>query len=116
MHLLHEAIPKLSLVKILTTPEPPELRDMAKNASARGSSVYEALKQRKKLVLLKKHLTEVAEPVVDVMLHQRDRYMLWQLRSQCPRGKIIAVVGMAHMDGIETLWKDTRKRAIDGGN
>jgi pheromone shutdown protein TraB len=34
------------------------------------------------------------------------RYMVWQLGAQCPRGKVVVVVGMAHMDGIEKEWRE----------
>lgn len=73
MRLLHEALPKLSLLKILTTPDPPELKGLSQAAAESGSAAYEQLKQRDKLRALKAHLSQVAEPVVEVMLHQRDR-------------------------------------------
>jgi len=37
--------------------------------------------------------------------------MLHQLRVQCPTGKVVAVVGMAHMDGIENEWRKSAKAA-----
>ena len=38
------------------------------------------------------------------MLHQRDRYMVKEIRRKCPSGTVVAVVGLAHMDGIEAEW------------
>jgi pheromone shutdown protein TraB len=32
--------------------------------------------------------------------------MVWQLGLQCPQGKVVVVVGMAHMDGIEKEWRE----------
>ncbi|KAI3945688.1 hypothetical protein MKW98_022962 [Papaver atlanticum] len=39
----------------------------------------------------------------EVMVEDRDKFMFTNLRSF--QGKIVAVVGMGHMDGIELLWK-----------
>ncbi|RZC44182.1 hypothetical protein C5167_037130 [Papaver somniferum] len=48
----------------------------------------------------------------EVMLEDRDKFMFSNLRSF--QGKVVAVVGMGHMDGIELLWKgaeeDDRKQ------
>lgn len=41
---------------------------------------------------------------VKVMIHERDKLMVKRLR-EC-NGKVVGVVGMAHMDGIERLWKE----------
>ncbi|KAI3945687.1 hypothetical protein MKW98_022961 [Papaver atlanticum] len=41
--------------------------------------------------------------VSKVIIEDRDKFMFTNLRSF--QGKIVAVVGMAHMDGIELLWK-----------
>ncbi|KAI3914188.1 hypothetical protein MKW92_002781, partial [Papaver armeniacum] len=38
-----------------------------------------------------------------VTIEDRDKHMFMELR--CLQGKIVAVVGMGHMDGIELLWK-----------
>ncbi|KAI3871629.1 hypothetical protein MKW92_025387 [Papaver armeniacum] len=38
-----------------------------------------------------------------VMIEDRDNFMFTNLRNY--QGKVVAVVGMAHMDGIELLWK-----------
>ena len=45
-----------------------------------------------------------------VLLHERDRHMANNLINWCGNAeRIVAVVGMAHMDGIEKLWR------LDGG-
>ncbi|XP_026393144.1 uncharacterized protein LOC113288343 isoform X2 [Papaver somniferum] len=38
-----------------------------------------------------------------VMVEDRDKFMFTNLRSF--QGKVVAVVGMGHMDGIELLWR-----------
>ena len=39
--------------------------------------------------------------------------MVKAIREQCPSGTVVAVVGLAHMDGIEREWllQDDLKRA-----
>ncbi|RZC66052.1 hypothetical protein C5167_009740 [Papaver somniferum] len=39
----------------------------------------------------------------EAMIEDRDKFMFTNLRSF--QGKVVAVVGLAHMDGIERLWK-----------
>ncbi|KAI3945685.1 hypothetical protein MKW98_022959 [Papaver atlanticum] len=41
--------------------------------------------------------------IFKVITEDRDKFMFTNLRNF--QGKVVAVVGMAHMDGIELLWK-----------
>lgn len=38
------------------------------------------------------------------ILHDRNEFMIKHLRDM--NGKIIAVVGLAHMEGMEKLWRE----------
>jgi len=49
-------------------------------------------------------MNSTAPRIVEVMLHQRDRFMVKEIRRRCPSGVVVAVVGLAHMDGIEKEW------------
>ena len=40
-----------------------------------------------------------------VMLTERDAVMAKNLRRDCRSGRIVAVVGMAHMDGLEEILR-----------
>ncbi|MCL7023686.1 hypothetical protein MKW94_017502, partial [Papaver nudicaule] len=52
----------------------------------------------------RRSIWRVVSPVTfKVLLEDRDEHMFKELRRF--QGKIVAVVGMAHMDGIELLWK-----------
>ncbi|KAI3945691.1 hypothetical protein MKW98_022965 [Papaver atlanticum] len=58
----------------------------------------------------------ICPKITEVMIENRDKFMFTNLRSF--QGKIVAVVGMAHMDGIELLWKlaeedDSNQRPLD---
>ena len=73
----------------------------------RGGSIgdaVESLKDRAQVAALRRHLNRAAPSIVEVMLHQRDRLMVKQLRRKIPQGVVVAVVGLAHMDGIEHEW------------
>jgi pheromone shutdown protein TraB len=49
-------------------------------------------------------LTAALDLQVKVMVHERDELMVKRL-LEC-EGTVVGVVGMAHMDGIERLWKE----------
>ena len=40
----------------------------------------------------------------DALVRQRDVLMAHNLRRHCAAGRVVAVVGMAHMNGIEREW------------
>ncbi|MCL7051295.1 hypothetical protein MKW94_023741 [Papaver nudicaule] len=54
--------------------------------------------------LFKKHHPELFKAVIE----DRDKFMFKNIRTF--KKKAVAVVGMAHMDGIETLWKHAEMR------
>eukprot|EP01018_Ginkgo_biloba_P008173 Gb_02699 [translate_table: standard] len=47
-----------------------------------------------------------------VLIEHRDQVMFKRLRS-C-EGKVVGVVGMGHMDGIERMWKNMDQRMLKG--
>lgn len=50
--------------------------------------------------------------IATVMVDERDEIMTQGLLNQCV-GRTVAVVGMAHMDGIEGRWREAQ--GGDGG-
>merc|ERR1719198_1577235 len=68
------------------------------------ATAVEQLKNREQVAALRRFMSAGAPSVVEVMLHQRDRHMVKELRRKCPDGTVVAVVGLAHMDGIEHEW------------
>ncbi|KAL2652271.1 hypothetical protein R1flu_020399 [Riccia fluitans] len=64
----------------------------------------ESLKTRQNIRVIMKGMEEVFPNLVKVLIHERDQLMFNNLRQL--EGTIVAVVGMAHMDGIERLWKN----------
>lgn len=49
--------------------------------------------------------------IMKVLITHRDQVMFKRLRS-C-RGKVVGVVGMGHMDGIEKMWRDADQKALN---
>mmetsp|Transcript_52654 Transcript_52654/g.157734 ORF Transcript_52654/g.157734 Transcript_52654/m.157734 type:complete len:87 (-) Transcript_52654:75-335(-) len=71
----------------------------------------EALKTREHARLMTTWMGEALPDVAEVMIRRRDVIMANCLRERCGDGQVVAVVGMAHVDGIEREWG----KATSGG-
>lgn len=72
---------------------------------AQGADILkqvEEMKSRKTIREIERELHALSPQLVDVAIHERDLIMLEHL-LKC-EGKVVAVVGLAHMDGIERGW------------
>lgn len=105
--LLREALSAVSWSRIVSPPPPPpELERVVGEVSLEGlSSSVERLKNRRQIAAFRGYLCDVMPGVMEVMVRQRDVSMAEKLLGECPPGRIVAVVGMAHMDGIEQEWQ-----------
>ncbi|CAM6010200.1 unnamed protein product [Sphagnum balticum] len=108
MKRLRDVITLRDIIKIIMSNSNPNiehypsiLKDWEKN-DFQGS--VERLKTRETVRQLISWMEAAFPDVVKVMVHERDALMVKRLRA-C-EGKVVGVVGMAHMDGIERLWKD----------
>ena len=84
------------------TPLPPELASVFQAYDTSGEGMQETverLKNRETIRAAVSHLREQYPQIVDVILDQRDEFMAEKIKRL--RGSVVAVVGMAHMDGIE---------------
>ena len=75
-------------------------------------SAVELLKTREAVRALTGQMRREFPKVASAMLDQRDDLMTDNLLNKC-KGRTVAVVGMAHMDGIESRWRDAM--GGDGG-
>jgi pheromone shutdown protein TraB len=50
-------------------------------------------------------VSEALPPLYDVMITKRDVHMAKMLRKHCSEGKVVAVVGAGHVEGIEREWE-----------
>ena len=66
----------------------------------------EMIKTRDRAKQLTNYLRQCFPPVYHVMVTKRDVHMAKMLRQHCSDGKVVAVVGMAHVEGIEREWEE----------
>lgn len=69
------------------------------------STYIEAIKTREKVTEIMNQLREVAPELVQVMLTERDAYMAAGLDMLDEEDTIVAVMGIAHVDGVERNLK-----------
>ena len=75
-------------------------------------SAVELLKTRRAVRALTRHMREEFPKVAVAMVDERDDIMTRGLLEKCS-GRTVAVVGMAHMHGIEVRWREAQ--GGDGG-
>lgn len=75
-------------------------------------SAVELMKTRRAVRALTRHMREEFPRVATAMVDERDDFMTEGLLRRCG-GRTVAVVGMAHMDGIERRWREAQ--GGDGG-
>uniref|UniRef100_A0A7S4I9S7 TraB/GumN family protein n=1 Tax=Prymnesium polylepis TaxID=72548 RepID=A0A7S4I9S7_9EUKA len=66
------------------------------------SQVTSDLKQRDTARAVAAYLRQSAPPVYEAMIGERDKYMAYALEV-APGNRLVAVVGLAHVDGIERI-------------
>ena len=98
----------MTLMKAMGTPVPEELQEVFQKIMAGGLDnigvSVERMKQRHHARKMGQFLDSALPEVANALLHERDLIMANNLRAHCGKGKVVAVVGMAHMDGIEQHW------------
>lgn len=92
-------------------PQPPQsLVDFFENggwegsgAASRVESQVEAMKSRKVAQQLSTFLRQLNPALAAALIDERDEHMVQSLRRL--KGRAVAVVGLAHLDGIERRWE-----------
>lgn len=110
---LRAALNPAMLMRAISTPPPAELAEVLEGMfTAGGSSMMdsmgdrvEALKTRENARQMTNWMERALPEIATVMIHKRDKYMAANLRRHCSQGKVLAVVGLAHVDGIEREWQ-----------
>ena len=89
-------------------PSPPkELAELTGIMLSGGNptQLIEAVKTREQAKQMTKYVSEALPPLYDVMITKRDVHMAKMLRKHCSEGKVVAVVGAGHVEGIEREWE-----------
>ena len=89
-------------------PPPPELARVL-SADVGVEEAIERLKNRRTVAALTRHLRAIHPEGVRVMLDERDDVLAAALRAA--EGRVVGVVGLAHVDGIEARWEVMNGRA-----
>jgi pheromone shutdown protein TraB len=114
----------LDVLRALMTPPPPELerafgalmeRARGDTGSFQASEFVDALLDRKSVRLITGFLSSTLPAVSKVMLDERDVILASAIAS-APGQRVVAVVGAAHLDGIERWWQANRDTAVDVGS
>ena len=89
---------------------PPAVPAALASVLGRGGTAEDAverLKDRATVRLLVAFTRKLQPKATGVLLDERDRILYEALRAQT--GRVVGVVGLAHVDGIEALWNGTTR-------
>ena len=70
----------------------------------------EMIKTRERSQQITRYLQQSFPSVYNVMITKRDVHMARMLRQHCSDGKVVAIVGLAHVEGIEREWEELGKQ------
>ncbi|GAB4814690.1 hypothetical protein N2152v2_001736 [Parachlorella kessleri] len=81
------------------------------NGTAGGGieSQVEAMKTRAMAREMSNYMRQVNPQLAAALIDERDQFMVNNLRKL--KGRVVAVVGLAHLDGIEKRWEETQHGA-----
>jgi pheromone shutdown protein TraB len=73
-------------------------------------NIVESLKTREAIARMREFMRFQMPDVARVFVDERDQIMTDAIVNRCQGERVVAVVGMAHMDGIEHYWELAQKR------
>lgn len=82
------------------------------NSNADPSQMFEQMRDRKIVREFNEVMERDAPAFTRVLLTERNEAMTKALRNL--KGKVVGVVGLAHLDGIEQLWRDANEQHLNG--
>jgi pheromone shutdown protein TraB len=91
-----------ALSSMVNAPPPPASLQRVVGAGASMEEAVELLKNRETVAEMTRYIRTLQPAAVRVMLDERDDILAQALRG-CT-GKVVGVVGLAHVDGIERRW------------
>lgn len=93
-------------------PPPPELERVFQASTSMEEGI-ERMKNRSTVRAMVSYMRQNNPGAVRVILDERDDIMAEAL-MRC-EGRVVGVVGLAHLDGIEARWNEAQSRAGGGG-
>lgn len=104
------------IFKVMSTPIPPEIQTVFSETGGSLSGLAassEKVKKREFARLMLGWMEEAVPEIANAMVHQRDKIMATNLRQYCGTGKVIAVVGLIHLEGVQREWLKLRTEALN---
>lgn len=102
-------------LQFFARPMPSDLAQKMSDAYNAGGSdpaqMFEQLRDRKIVREFNAVMEREAPAFSRVLLHERNEAMTKALRNLS--GKVVAVVGLAHLDGIEQLWREANEQHLN---
>jgi len=103
-----------ALLRGMATPVPTEIEKTFQEAMSGGLETLgdsvEQIKTREYAYQMSDWISRAFPETAEVLIHKRDLHMARNLRKHCSKGQVVAMVGMAHMDGIEREWTALGKK------
>jgi pheromone shutdown protein TraB len=100
---------RAALMKTISSvpPPPPQLNELfcGLMGGKDPQQLIEEIKTRERSKMMTSYLSRCFPSIYQVMITDRDAHMARQLKEHCSSGKVVAVVGLAHVEGIEREWE-----------
>jgi pheromone shutdown protein TraB len=80
-----------------------------------GESLEDMIERQKNRAVFREFRNKfepLAPEFFEVMLNVRDARMVSALRNECKGPRVVGVVGLAHLDGIERRWRELQAREL----
>lgn len=87
----------------------PEFQNIFSNMSS-IEAIVEGTKRRAIVMEMLKCLERIHPEMITALVHERDEYMVNELLKL--EGRVVAVVGLGHLDGIERRWQDAQSGSM----
>jgi len=107
LSLLLQALKQTDLMGCLTKPVPPHLQEPFVGGVGGLEEMVEKMKNREQIAAMRDYMELTMPNMMDALVHSRDQIMVDNLVHYCQQSQpasVVAVVGMAHMDGIEARF------------
>lgn len=90
--------------RVQKNPLPPEVERLLKSASNSLEDAIEMIKKPELVRLIVGYWKSLLPQTYHALIEQRDQHMANVLYHKCSGSRIVGVVGMGHLDGIEKNW------------
>lgn len=91
---------------------PDDIAETIGGKAVSDEDMYERMRDRKVVRRFNEEMQKGAPTIYKALVSERNEVMFKALRNLT--GKVVAVVGLAHVDGIEELWQQANEKYLSG--